>query len=561
MAEKKYTAIFEMKDRVTPEVKKMRDSMTRARDENGRFIKKIAEMDKQQKEYVTTTKRTTDSVERMKRALSGIGSGFAVMGSRGMTAVKTLGGGLKSIVSTITSLPALIAGAGAAFGAWKLTDAIVGGAMSKELTQMQMGALLADKGKGNDLFKMVQDKAMTSMFSEKDFAAAATTFLPVTKDFDQLNRLMSVNERLAASNPLEGMPGASFSMREALSGDIMSIADRFNISKKTLRESGFDSNASWQQNLEAVDKTLNKMGYTADYVSEVNDSAYAQWELFKSNGLKLFADSGEGILSKLKEPLKQLNLVLGSEKMTAFVDRFGDFLATKFASGVDYVQDMNLTWGDFERLLKGAGGIFSGVSDSFAIMMGTFTGEKGNSPRDAFEQFAKTLEDGATAIDRFNESFSPFVDNLRAFADFGTSFFGKNDDGTKNKGLLTRFADGVTGKGWGKTYDPSTQVTPWQALKETFRINGQLLDGLNFNPNAGSSGRLRGSHRAGLSYVPYDGYVAELHKGEEIVPAQAAGRNNRQVVINISQMQVRNESDIDAIGKAIANELRLKGAM
>ena len=561
MAEKKYTAIFEMKDRVTPEVKKMRDSMTRARDENGRFIKKIAEMDKQQKEYVTTTKRTTDSVERMKRALSGIGSGFAVMGSRGMTAVKTLGGGLKSIVSTITSLPALIAGAGAAFGAWKLTDAIVGGAMSKELTQMQMGALLADKGKGNDLFKMVQDKAMTSMFSEKDFAAAATTFLPVTKDFDQLNRLMSVNERLAASNPLEGMPGASFSMREALSGDIMSIADRFNISKKTLRESGFDSNASWQQNLEAVDKTLNKMGYTADYVSEVNDSAYAQWELFKSNGLKLFADSGEGILSKLKEPLKQLNLVLGSEKMTAFVDRFGDFLATKFASGVDYVQDMNLTWGDFERLLKGAGGIFSGVSDSFAIMMGTFTGEKGNSPRDAFEQFAKTLEDGATAIDRFNESFSPFVDNLRAFADFGTTFFGKNDDGTRDKGLLTRFADGVTGKGWGKTYDPSTQVTPWQALKETFRINGQLLDGLNFNPNAGSSGRLRGSHRAGLSYVPYDGYVAELHKGEEIVPAQAAGRNNRQVVINISQMQVRNESDIDAIGKAIANELRLKGAM
>lgn len=561
MAEKRYTAVFSAKDHFSPAVRQMQQTLAKAKNEQELFIKKINEMDKEQKEYIQTTKRTTESVDRMKRALVGVGSGFATMGNRGMTAVRTLGGGLKSIVSTITSLPALIAGAGTAFGAWKLTDAIVGGAMTKELTQMQMGALLADKGKGNDLFKMVQDKAMTSMFSEKDFAAAATTFLPVTKDFDQLNRLMSVNERLAASNPLEGMSGASFSMREALSGDIMSIADRFNISKKTLRESGFDSNASWQQNLEAVDKTLNKMGYTADYVSEVNDSAYAQWELFKSNGLKLFADSGEGILSKLKEPLKQLNLVLGSEKMTAFVDRFGDFLATKFASGVDYIQDMNLTWGDFERLLKGAGGIFSGVGDSFAIMMGTFTGEKGNSPRDAFEQFAKTLEDGGNAIDRFNESFSPFVDNLRAFADFGTTFFGKNDDGTRDKGLLTRFADGVTGKGWDKTYDPSTQVTPWQALKETFRINGQLLDGIQFNPNAGSSGRLRGSHRAGLSYVPYDGYVAELHKGEQVVPAQAAQRMNGQVVINISQMQVRNESDIDAIGKAIANELRLKGAI
>ena len=561
MAEKKYTAIFEAKDHISPAVKAMQTSLSKTKKEQDGFIKKIAEMDKEQKEYVTTTKRTTDSVERMKRALSGVGSGFATMGTRGMTAVRTLGGGLKGIVSTLTSLPALIAGAGAAFGALKLGEAIVGGAMQKELTQLQMGALLADQNKGQDLFKIVQSKAMTSMFSEQEFSKAATTFLPVTKDFGDIERLMSVNERLASSNLLEGMEGASFSLREALSGDIASIAERFNISKSGLRENGFDSSAGWQQNLNAVDKTLDKMGYTAAYVDEVNDSAYAQWQLFKSNALKLFADSGEGVLSKLKEPLKELNTVMGSSRMSTFVDKFGDFLAGKLSAGVQYVDDMNLKWGDFERLLSGAGGIFGGVGDSFAIMMGTFTGDKGNSPRDAFEQFAKTLEDGGNAIDRFNESFSPFVDNLRAFAEWGTSFFGKNDDGTKNKGLLTRFADGVTGKGWGKTYDPSTQVTPWQALKETFRINGQLLDGLNFNPNAGSSGRLRGSHRAGLSYVPYDGYVAELHKGEQVVPAQAAQRMGGQVLITNNTFNVRNESDIDAIGKAIANELRLKGAM
>ena len=556
MAEKKYTALFEAKDRVSPEVEKMRKTIVRARDENGRFVKKIAEMDKQQKEYVTTTKQTTDSVERMKRALSGIGTGFTAMGTRGMSAVRTLGGGLKSIVGTITSLPALIAGAGAAFGAWKLGDAVIGGAMSKELTQMQMGALLADKGKGNDLFKMVQDKAMTSMFSEKDFAAAATTFLPVTKDFDQLNRLMSVNERLAASNPLEGMPGASFSMREALSGDIASIADRFNISKKTLRESGFDSNASWQQNLNAVDKTLNKMGYTADYVSEVNDSAYAQWELFKSNGLKIFADSGEGILSKLKEPLKQLNQVLGSEKMTAFVDRFGDFLATKFSSGVDYIQDMNLGWDDFERVMKGAGGIFGGVGDSFAIMMGTFTGEKGNSPRDAFEQFAKTLEDGGAAIDKFNKGFKELLDFLgpnegqgKSLIKGGQQIFSPlewlSPDDKSYKGMLPWLWGMKDGNFSPWKDDPGAQDHRW----------------IRFNPSAESEGRLRGSHRAGLSYVPYDGYIAELHKGEQVVPAQAAQRNNGQVLITNNTFNVRNESDIDAIGKAIANELRLKGAI
>ena len=561
MAEKKYTALFEVKDRVSPAVKSMKDSMTRARDEQGRFVRKIAEMDKQQKEYNTTTRRTTEAVDKMKRALVGVGSGFATMGTRGMTAVRTLGSGLKGIVSTVMSLPALLAGAGAAFGALKLTDAIVGGAMNKELSQMQMGALLADQGKGMDLYKMVQDKAMTSMFSEREFSKAATTFLPITRDFGDIDKLMSINERLASSNLLEGMEGASFSLREALSGDITSIAERFNISKSSLRSNGFSADGSWEQNLMAVDKTLDKMGYTAKYVDQVNDSAYAQWQLFKSNALKLFADSGEGILSKLKEPLKELNTIMGSSKMSAFVDKFGDFLAGKLSAGVQYVEDMNLTWTDFDRLLKGAGEIFSGVGDSFAIMMGTFDGEKGKSPREQFEQFAESMEAGGKAIHDFNESFAPFIEKVRAFSEWGTTFFQRDEDGNKQKGLLRWAGDALTGKGTDWYYTPGEQQTPWQQLKETFRMNGQFFDKFDFNPNAGSSSRLNGSHRSGLSYVPYDGYIAELHKGEEIVPAQAAGRANGQVVINISQMQVRQESDIDAIGKAIANELRLKGAM
>ena len=31
-----------------------------------------------------------------------------------------------------------------------------------------------------------------------------------------------------------------------------------------------------------------------------------------------------------------------------------------------------------------------------------------------------------------------------------------------------------------------------------------------------------GSHASGLDYVPYDGYIAELHKGEMVVPAEEA---------------------------------------
>ena len=64
----------------------------------------------------------------------------------------------------------------------------------------------------------------------------------------------------------------------------------------------------------------------------------------------------------------------------------------------------------------------------------------------------------------------------------------------------------------------------WNDLKEWFR---DLWDGLFGNLSVdveanGSSGGVDGSHASGLDYVPFDGYVAELHRGEMVVPAAEA---------------------------------------
>ena len=68
----------------------------------------------------------------------------------------------------------------------------------------------------------------------------------------------------------------------------------------------------------------------------------------------------------------------------------------------------------------------------------------------------------------------------------------------------------------------------WEGLKTWFN---NLWDSLfknrsvDVNVNATSSG-VNGSHAGGLAYVPFDGYIAELHKGERVLKASEARAYN-----------------------------------
>lgn len=76
----------------------------------------------------------------------------------------------------------------------------------------------------------------------------------------------------------------------------------------------------------------------------------------------------------------------------------------------------------------------------------------------------------------------------------------------------------------------------WASLTEWFTgLWDSLFGGRNVNVNVNSNATgavpVNGSHASGLDYVPFDGYIAELHRGEMVVPADEAsmlrgGMNN-----------------------------------
>lgn len=65
----------------------------------------------------------------------------------------------------------------------------------------------------------------------------------------------------------------------------------------------------------------------------------------------------------------------------------------------------------------------------------------------------------------------------------------------------------------------------WNGLVDWFQgIWNSLFGGLGADVSVNGSGGVTvdGSHASGLDYVPYNGYIAELHKGEMVVPAAEA---------------------------------------
>ena len=66
----------------------------------------------------------------------------------------------------------------------------------------------------------------------------------------------------------------------------------------------------------------------------------------------------------------------------------------------------------------------------------------------------------------------------------------------------------------------------WDGLVEWFTniwdsLFGNLSVGVEVSGSSNGGG-VDGSHASGLDYVPFDGYIAELHRGEMVVPAEEA---------------------------------------
>jgi len=573
MAEKRYTVVFDAKDMasarlsdIEKQAKKTsrglddlasktetvadvtekisgsyRDANGRLRDANGRFLK-----------ISDAIKQTNSEMDRSGSFLSRMSSGLSRISDEGRGSIGRLTTGLAGVTGVLGGITAAAGLAGVALAglaAKGIVDGMIQPAMTAEMTQMSIEGLSGSPELGKTIYDQTKAAGMESMFADQPFMDTAQMFLNSTKDPEQIAQGVAITERLATKNPSEamggGMEGAKVAISEVMSGDMTSIAERFNMSRSTLSAAGVSSSNDWLTNLEAVDQLLSSQGFTEDYVKKINESTTGQWEKLKSNTQGIFATMGKGMLEELRPAAKQLNTMFddqtGMNRFTANIsDRFRGALKDVFGFG----EGVNLTWDDITKwsteTFDGVSNALSSTGDAFVTMVSIMSGGDLSKPYETFTNFGDLLDGIADKIDKLKQGMI----ELDEWGDKVGEFTGIGQEGGVQKQIdegawwLPEGAKGGRG------------LLPW--MMEGFPSERQKPDG---------------SHALGLSYVPKDNYKANLHEGERVLTRQENkaymnnSSSNSSVTINMHGLTIREEADIDKIGRQVAREITLAGVM
>jgi hypothetical protein len=228
-------------------------------------------------------------------------------------------GSIKDKILSVKGLTVAALGiAGGSYAAKSIFDKTIGASAQMELSESQIKAMARNDDLASGYVKMMQDKAIASpVLSTQQMFANGTTFLSTFKDLDSLEKAWSISEKLIAKNPLQGVDGAVFAMRELLNGDSTSMSERFDLPKKELNEiKALDP----KKQLDALEKWFDKLGYTNEFVANSAKTAIGQWNQIGEKISTGMQKMGVKALEKLKPELERFNNWLDTGAANRIID-------------------------------------------------------------------------------------------------------------------------------------------------------------------------------------------------------------------------------------------------
>lgn len=225
-------------------------------------------------------------VARLEQQIAGVQRGA---GSGGLLGGLSLGTGF-------AAAQAAIGGIGAVIAAVKTSVIDLNSAL--EVNRATFEQVTGSVGAAQAVVAALRREAATSPFSDSETLAAGRALITVAEgSTDSLLHLVRVAEELAAIDPAQGLAGASAALREAVSGDFASVAERFELSRQSLqrfKESGLT-------NLQAVEAELERMGITSEVIERMGRTFQGRAATIGSFFDELRQRLGEGTFERISE--------------------------------------------------------------------------------------------------------------------------------------------------------------------------------------------------------------------------------------------------------------------
>lgn len=493
------------------------------------------------------------------------------------SAVGSLFSGALSGVASGAAIGSIVPGIGTAAGA------VIGGGLGL----LTSGSQVFEQR--DDAFKSYVQDAAENALSEQESGIASGTETAAQRELDAIafDRLLGegVGEQylsdlrtLAAETPMEY--GDLTTMSRALATGFGDSPDRMLELMTAIGDAG-----------SAVGVTASDMTEMAQAMSRMNSSGKATLEY-----LNIFQDRGVDVIGMLGEALDKTQgeiydmISRGEINGQSAADIIQRGMETRYSGAME---EMAGTYSGLTSTLEDAQteidaaygeGYTKARNEGLKEQIDWLTGESGEAVEEANraigawkaelenqkEQYIRDAVDAMMASDEYQSAKAAGdaaeMGRLIMQAKVrGMSEYNDSDGAQELLAMEKALVDGIRD-------DTSLNQDYWDAGYEKGQwynkgllsaIGGNYVEyeslpgDISYNADTGNS------NAYGLKYVPYDGYHAMLHQGEQVLTAEEARRQSRSGAGGLSvtitgPVSVRQDSDIDAIVMRLADEIEAR---
>lgn len=339
----------------------------------------------------------------------------------------------------------------------------------------------------------LRELANVSPFTSSELIQAGTRALGVTGDTSSAMELVKVAQDMAALTPGKTVMDAMEALADARNGEMERLKE-FNakVSAEEFEALGFEG---------VVEKKLKSQFEGG--AAKLSKSASGLWATIKGKLGTTVQDLGLSILDRLKPHLE--SVIAWLDRSGPTIERWAGWIGTGIGWVIDKVASFVGKVREYIPVVREVvGNVASWISEKFGWIKEEVGGLNINWGA-AWEGIKSVI---STAWEVIEPVLSLIADAVRILWEAFEWAFPKIQKVVESvwkvvRPILEKLGDVI---GW--IGDKVGKLANWISNKNEKKKSGSGLTAIH------------GSHASGLARVPFDGYIAELHKNEAVIPAE-----------------------------------------